>query len=693
MIARSALDEAAAWLAAGLEREITWRTVDGRLPPGADRDLDRRLGELRTACRERAAVFRERVESDFIARRLAAMFALDKLDLDLLYLATAAQREPSLTHALAVLRPPAVEAPLHVSLLAALATDGADTAREAIAKLRGDAVLARYNLLGFGLGSGNPPHAARAVVVPEAIEGYLEGGELADLDRGLYLAAVPHAREPRAGSPEWNLARCLVERGLATHDSPIALALRAPPGSGHERFAANVADQLGSGLLALDLDLAGGDPCKLDDRVRSAVRDAQLRNALFVITGLERIEDGERSSERRRRLLVVARALATCNYRLPFFVAIVSRIDIGELGRDVVTIEIPVVPPEQRVELFHEALEAACASSIPSSLEDAQVARIARSYPLPPPAIEAAARAAVRAARGRVSVREGSPLDEGDLLTAVRAQLEHRMSSLADPVRHRIGFDELVLEPDAMARLREIASYVCHAETVYDRWGFATRTSSRGVSALFSGPPGTGKTLGASALATELGLELFRIDLSRVVSKYIGETESNLARVFDEAGASRAILLFDEADALFGKRTEIKSSVDRYANMEINYLLQRVEAFDGISILTTNLDKAMDEAFSRRIHFQIRFEPPDEAMRAALWRRLIPSAAEQTCDIDFRALGRRFVMAGGNIRNAALRAGFLAASRRRPIEMSCLLEAAEREVEQMGRVTQTGSLG
>jgi SpoVK/Ycf46/Vps4 family AAA+-type ATPase len=266
------------------------------------------------------------------------------------------------------------------------------------------------------------------------------------------------------------------------------------------------------------------------------------------------------------------------------------------------------------------------------------------------------------------------------------------MSSLADPIRHRITFDELVLEPDATACLHEIVGYVRHADAVYDRWGFATRTPSRGVSALFSGPPGTGKTLAASAIATELGLELFRIDLSRVVSKYIGETESNLARVFDEAGASRAILLFDEADALFGKRTDIKTSVDRYANMEINYLLQRIEAFDGISILTTNLDKSMDEAFGRRLHFQLRFEPPDEAMRAALWKRLIPPAAERAADIDYRMLGRRFDMPGGNIRNAALRAAFIAARRRRPIEMSALLEAAERELQHMGRVLQSSAL-
>jgi SpoVK/Ycf46/Vps4 family AAA+-type ATPase len=317
-----------------------------------------------------------------------------------------------------------------------------------------------------------------------------------------------------------------------------------------------------------------------------------------------------------------------------------------------------------------------------------QVDTIGRAYPLPPPAIEAAARAAARSARGRITARTGDRLDEGDLLAAVRGQLEHRMASLAHPIRHRIGFDDLVLEPETLGRLREVLAYVQHAETVYDRWGFATRTPSRGVAALFSGPPGTGKTLAASALATELGLELFRIDLSRIVSKYIGETESNLARVFDEAGASRAILLFDEADALFGKRTEIKSSVDRYANMEINYLLQRVEAFDGISILTTNLDKSIDEAFGRRLHFQLRFEPPDEQMRAALWRKLIPPMAERAPDIDFRELGARFDMAGGNIRNAALRAAFLSASRGRPIEMMCLREAAEREVEQMGRVMQ-----
>jgi SpoVK/Ycf46/Vps4 family AAA+-type ATPase len=219
--------------------------------------------------------------------------------------------------------------------------------------------------------------------------------------------------------------------------------------------------------------------------------------------------------------------------------------------------------------------------------------------------------------------------------------------------------------------------------------GFGARVAARGVSALFAGPPGTGKTMAAAVLAGELGLELFRIDLSRVVSKYIGETESNLARVFDEASASRAILLFDEADSLFGKRTDVRSSVDRYANMEINYLLQRMESFDGISILTTNLEHAMDEAFRRRLHFRVRFEAPDDQMRARLWQKLLPAEAEQTGDIDLAALGRRFEMSGGHIRNAALRAAFLAAGEGRAIDQAALVAAAEREVEEMGRIMAT----
>jgi SpoVK/Ycf46/Vps4 family AAA+-type ATPase len=234
-------------------------------------------------------------------------------------------------------------------------------------------------------------------------------------------------------------------------------------------------------------------------------------------------------------------------------------------------------------------------------------------------------------------------------------------------------------------------SRVRNRKRVLDEWGFARKVGKgTGLSALFSGPPGTGKTMVAGLLATELGLDLYQIDTSRLVSKWIGETEKNLARLFDAAAAGHAILLFDEADSLFAKRTDVKSSNDRYANLEVNYLLQRMESFDGISILTTNLEASVDEAFRRRLAFRIAFPLPEVDERERLWRAMLPANAAVGGPLDFRDLAQRFVMSGGYIRNAALRAAYLAAADKTPITQRHLQRAATLEYTAMGKIIHHG---
>jgi SpoVK/Ycf46/Vps4 family AAA+-type ATPase len=223
--------------------------------------------------------------------------------------------------------------------------------------------------------------------------------------------------------------------------------------------------------------------------------------------------------------------------------------------------------------------------------------------------------------------------------------------------------------------LREIAAQVRQRATVYQTWGFA-RKSPRGlgITALFAGPSGTGKTMAAEVLANELQLDLYHIDLSQVVSKYIGETEKNLKRLFDAAEEGGAVLLFDEADALFGKRSEVKDSHDRYANIEVSYLLQRMEAYRGLAILTTNQKSSLDDAFQRRIRFAINFSFPDAAQRAEIWRRIFPPETP-TEGLDAEKLSRLSV-SGGIIRNIALHAAFLAAEGSSPVRMHEIQQAA-----------------
>jgi SpoVK/Ycf46/Vps4 family AAA+-type ATPase len=253
-----------------------------------------------------------------------------------------------------------------------------------------------------------------------------------------------------------------------------------------------------------------------------------------------------------------------------------------------------------------------------------------------------------------------------------------RLESLAQRIEPAVTWDDLVLPPAPLNLLREIGNHVRERRKVYQDWGFGEKGKRElGITALFTGPSGTGKTMAAEVMARDLGLPLYRVDLSAVVSKYIGETEKNLRRLFDAAEDGGAILLFDEADALFGKRSEVKDSHDRYANIEISYLLGRLESYRGVAILTTNMKSALDSAFLRRPRFIVEFPLPDQECRAAIWSRIFPSQTP-TRDLDLGKLAR-LNLTGGNIRNIALNAGFLAAAAEEPVGMTHLLHAARAE--------------
>ena len=264
------------------------------------------------------------------------------------------------------------------------------------------------------------------------------------------------------------------------------------------------------------------------------------------------------------------------------------------------------------------------------------------------------------------------------LWDACRIQARPKLGHLAERIEPRAGWDDLVLPEAHKEILKEIATHVRKRSKVYDGWGFSGKSArGLGISALFAGASGTGKTMAAEVLAGELRLDLFRIDLSQVVNKYIGETEKNLKRVFDAAEAGGAILLFDEADALFGKRTEVRDSHDRYANIEVSYLLQRMESYRGLAILTTNMKDALDASFLRRIRFIVQFPFPDHAQRAEIWRRIFP-VETPTGVLDADRLSRLHV-AGGNIRNIALHAAFLAAEGNEAVNMTHIQQAVKRE--------------
>jgi hypothetical protein len=277
-----------------------------------------------------------------------------------------------------------------------------------------------------------------------------------------------------------------------------------------------------------------------------------------------------------------------------------------------------------------------------------------------------------------------SPAPDAVLWQACRTSVRNRLDDLAQRVAPAAHWGDLVLPEPQTATLRQIATHVKHRFAVYDAWGFAAKgTRGLGISALFAGESGTGKTMAAEVLANELHLDLYRIDLAGAVSKYIGETEKNLRRVFDAAEDSGAILLFDEADALFGKRSDVKDSHDRYANIEVSYLLQRMEAYRGLAILTTNLKNALDTAFLRRLRFVVQFPFPDARQRELIWRGVFPAATPLE-GVDCAKLAR-LNMTGGGIRNIAMNAAFLAAEAGGAVAMPHLLHAARSEAAKRER--------
>ncbi|NJN20178.1 MAG: ATP-binding protein [Leptolyngbya sp. RL_3_1] len=339
--------------------------------------------------------------------------------------------------------------------------------------------------------------------------------------------------------------------------------------------------------------------------------------------------------------------------------------------RPLITLDVKSLPWQEQHSLWEKHL-----GDLATEL-NGHLPRLVSQFNLSPTAIQTAA----------LSVQPQPEADDTDTLDRLwnlcRLQARPRLEDLAQRIESNATWDDLILPEDKKAILQDIPNRVLYKSMVYQTWNFAGRTGrGLGVSALFSGVSGTGKTLAADVLARALSLDLYRIDLSSVVSKYIGETEKNLRRIFDAAEAGGAVLLFDEADALFGKRTEVKDSHDRHANVEVSYLLQRIEAYQGLAILTTNLEKSIDQAFLRRFSFSVNFPFPKADLREAIWRRIFP-AETPTEGLKYDKLASLNI-SGGNIRSIALNAAFMAAAAGEPITMAHLLKATQREFIKLG---------
>ncbi|MEW6519562.1 MAG: ATP-binding protein [Thermodesulfobacteriota bacterium] len=479
-----------------------------------------------------------------------------------------------------------------------------------------------------------------------------------------------------------NLASRHIRREMVNEKTVIAL--HGPAGSGKTTLARAICRELQCPMLVVDLELLPATDEEWENTMRLALREGLLTRAILFLDNLDVLSG--RPDKGRALLKRTARAIAEYGW-LVFLAGEKAWTDEGcfaELRFVSLAVPAPPVPIQERV--WQEMLAAENAG-----IGSKWSAKLARRFSLTPGQIVGAAQLARTLQSGHGRERK---LTLAEFYAACRSQSHHQLAELSVKIEARYSWSDLVLPEEKTALLKEICAQVRHQYRVFGEWGFAGKVAyGRGLSVLFSGPPGTGKTMAAQVMAAELQLDLFRIDLSGVVSKYIGETEKNLSRIFTEAARSNAILFFDEADALFGKRTEVKDAHDRYANIETSYLLQKMEEYEGMVILATNLRANLDEAFTRRIRFIVEFPFPDAALRARIWQSHFPQEAPVREGIDYDFLARRFQVSGGSIRNIVLNTAFLAAESNEEISMEHILHGVRREFEKIGKLwhEETGS--
>jgi len=460
------------------------------------------------------------------------------------------------------------------------------------------------------------------------------------------------------------LAHASAPAPIVSLDGPDPLLLR--------QVAAHLAGAGGLLVLRGAAVAAAGDP---EDKVARALREVELSGAALLVEEAAALRQEGRPSLALLRLLT-----APCSR--PRLLAAAAPWPLPEPCMAVPTLALHVPAPDHasRVELWRRAL-----AGVPLEVD---LGELAGRFRLRSAQIAGAAsriRAQLRSRAGE-GAPSSLPAGRGEVFAACRAQCFVSLEGLAERISSVHGWDDLVLPDGVKAQLRGIESWLRHRHVVFEDWGFAERVSvGRGMAAMFCGSSGTGKTMAAGILARTLDLDLYRIDLSAVVSKYIGETEKNLARIFDAAEAANAILFFDEADALFGKRSEVKDSHDRHANVEVSYLLQRMESYDGVAILATNLRNNLDVAFARRLQMIVEFPIPSVTDRERIWRRLFTERVPQAPDVDLAFLARQFGLAGGNVKNCAVAAALAAAAEGGPVAMRHLLQAIAREYEKIGK--------
>ncbi|NJK65806.1 MAG: ATP-binding protein [Microcoleus sp. CSU_2_2] len=460
---------------------------------------------------------------------------------------------------------------------------------------------------------------------------------------------------------------------------PLQLYFQGVDRASKHLAAEALAATINAPLLSADLAKIADNKANFARILNSICREAWFQNALLYLDGLDALPND-------LTMLYEDLMGAIAQHKsITILAGIQPLIPTAAVTIEMITVQFPIPNFAQRRTCWQTQLKTAGISIEPKEL-DTILDALADRFRLTPHQITSAIKNAGNAMRWQTAAGKNTT-NKLLLFASARARSGHDLTALAKKIEPQYTWHDIILPADHQTQLREICNHTKYRNLVYEEWGFDRKLSlGKGLNVLFSGPPGTGKTMAAEVIASELQLDLYKIDLSQMVSKYIGETEKNLNRIFTAAANSNAILFFDEADALFGKRSEVKDAHDRYANIEIGYLLQKMEEYEGLAILTTNLRGNMDDAFVRRLRFIIEFPFPNEPQRRQIWEKILPDPLPCSPDLNLDFLARRFEVTGANIRNIALAAAFLAADDGRIINMNHLLQAVRREYQKLGRI-------
>jgi AAA+ superfamily predicted ATPase len=654
-----------------------WNTDSGR-PQGLA------LAEMT----RRASLLRARIDAQVDASvdaglppplfRLARMFDLTSFDCHVLIAALAVDLDLRFEVLYSWARNDVTRRRPSVDLALKLFCDGNDAQLRAREAFRRDGPLYRHQLL---RSSDNQQEReasflARSLSIDERIAAFLleESGIDPRLAAFTSLSSPSRAlaslRLPESVLAQLQRAACLPEG--------MVLFLSGPEGAGKRSVAEALCSAAHRSLLTVDLCQLAAAPIPPAALISLLQREAVLCGADLLFEGADALQLENSGLDAAGSAL--DRIAPASGVRV-FIAGDAPWPHTGSRKCAWHRFEFPVPGFLDRVRLWEDALQQAGApAGIGVDLE-----LLANRFALTAGVIHRACADAVRSAAIRGA--SAAALSTQDLEAAARAQSSHGLRRFAQKTDSTASWDALIVPPHIHRQLRDICTAERHRHTVYSNWGFDRRLASgKGLNVLFAGSSGTGKTMAAGILARELGRDLYRIDLSIVVSKYIGETEKQLSLIFREARSSSAMLFFDEADALFGKRSEVKDAHDRYANVEISYLLQKMEDYEGIVILATNLRRNMDEAFTRRMHHIVEFPFPDAEHREKIWRNILPPAAPVAADLNFGFLARQFELAGGSIRNIALAAAFLAAEEGTPIRMEHFIVCTALELQKSGKL-------